>query len=49
VLAMPDVKKRIEELGMDIVASRPEQFDNFIQSEMKKWARVISEAKIEAE
>jgi tripartite-type tricarboxylate transporter receptor subunit TctC len=49
VLAMPDVKKRIEELGMDIVASRPEQFDSFIQSEMKKWARVVTEAKIEAE
>jgi tripartite-type tricarboxylate transporter receptor subunit TctC len=48
VLAMPDIKKRIEELGMEIVASKPEQFDAFIQSEMKKWGRVVSEAKIEA-
>ena len=49
VLAMPDIKKRIEELGMEIVASRPEQFDAYIQSETKKWARVIAEARIEAE
>ncbi len=49
VLAMPDIKKRIEELGMEIVASKPEQFDAYIQSEMKKWTRVIAEARIEAE
>jgi tripartite-type tricarboxylate transporter receptor subunit TctC len=49
VLANPDTKKRIEELGMEIVASKPEQFDAFIQSEMKKWARVVTDAKIEAE
>lgn len=48
VLAEPDTKKRIEDLGMEIVASKPEQFDAFIQAEMKKWARVITEAKIEA-
>ena len=49
VLANPETKKRIEELGMEIVASKPEQFDAFVQSEMKKWARVVTEAKIEAE
>lgn len=49
VLAHPETKKRIEELGMEIVASKPEQFDAFVQAEMKKWAKVIAEAKIEAE
>jgi tripartite-type tricarboxylate transporter receptor subunit TctC len=49
VLANPETKKRIEELGMEIVASKPEQFDAFVQSEMKKWARVITDAKIEAD
>ena len=49
VLANPETRKRIEELGMEIVASTPEKFDAFIQSEMKKWARVVTEAKIEAE
>ena len=49
VLAMPEIKKRIEEFGMEIVASRPEQFDAYIQGETKRWARVIAEAHIEAE
>ena len=48
-LALPDVKKRIDELGMVVVASKPEEFDAFIQTEMKRWARIISEAKIETE
>jgi tripartite-type tricarboxylate transporter receptor subunit TctC len=48
VLASADIKARVEDLGMDVVASSPEQFDAFIQSEMKKWAAVVSEANIEA-
>jgi len=49
VLAMPDVRKKMDEFGMEVVASRPEQFDAFIASEMKKWAKVIADAKIEQE
>jgi tripartite-type tricarboxylate transporter receptor subunit TctC len=49
VLNAADTKKRIEDFGMEIVASRPEQFDAFIAAEMKRWARVVKEAKIEAE
>jgi len=49
VLANPEVKKRIEDLGMEVIASRPEQFDDFIQSEIRKWKRVITDAKIELE
>jgi tripartite-type tricarboxylate transporter receptor subunit TctC len=49
VLATPEVKKRAEEFGMEIVGSRPEQFDAFLASEVKKWARVVTDAKIEAE
>jgi tripartite-type tricarboxylate transporter receptor subunit TctC len=49
VLSNPEIKKRLEDMGMEVVASKPEQFDAFIQSEIKKWARVISEARIESE
>jgi tripartite-type tricarboxylate transporter receptor subunit TctC len=49
VLADPEVKKRIEEQGMEIVGSKPEQFDAFIQAELKRWHRVVTEAKIEAD
>ena len=48
-LASPQIRARVEELAMEVVGSKPEQFDAFIQAEMKRWARVISEAKIEAE
>ncbi|MDR6860602.1 tripartite tricarboxylate transporter substrate binding protein [Variovorax guangxiensis] len=49
VLRTPEIRKRIEEQGMEVVASRPEQFEAFVQSEMKRWARVIHEAGIQAE
>lgn len=49
VLRTPEIRKRIEEQGMEVVASRPEQFEAFVQSEMKRWARVINEAGIQAE
>ena len=48
-LNSPDMKKRIEDFGMQVVASTPEQFDAFIAAEMKRWARVVKDAKIELE
>lgn len=49
ILAVPETRKRIEDLGMEVVTTRPEQFEAFIQSEMKRWSRIIIEAKIESE
>ena len=49
VLSTPETRKRIEDFGMEVVASRPEQFDAFIAAEMRRWARVVKEAKIEPE
>jgi tripartite-type tricarboxylate transporter receptor subunit TctC len=48
-LATPEVQKRADEFGLQVVGSRPEQFDAFLASEVKKWARVVTEARIEAE
>jgi len=48
-LEMPDLRKRIEELGNTPVGSTPEAFDRFIAADMSKWARVIKEAKIPLE
>jgi tripartite-type tricarboxylate transporter receptor subunit TctC len=49
VLATPEVKKRAEEFGMEIVGSRPEQFDAFLASEVKRWGHVVTAAHIEME
>jgi tripartite-type tricarboxylate transporter receptor subunit TctC len=48
-LQAPDLKKRIEELGNTPVGSSPEEFDAFIAADMKKWAKVIKDAKIPLE
>lgn len=48
-LADPDLRKRIEDLGMTTVASTPAEFDVFIQGEIRRWAKVVAEAHIEPE
>lgn len=48
-LATADMQKRAQEFGLQTVGSRPEQFDAFITSEMKRWGQIVTEAKIEQE
>ena len=47
ILKLPDVSKRISELGADPVGSTPEEFAALIQSEIAKWAKVIKDANVE--
>jgi tripartite-type tricarboxylate transporter receptor subunit TctC len=49
VLATPDLKKRADEYGMEVVASKPEQFDAFLAGEMRKWGRVVTDAHIQVD
>jgi tripartite-type tricarboxylate transporter receptor subunit TctC len=48
-MAAPDQMKRFEERGLDIIASSPEEFSAHLQSEFKKWGRVIRERGMRAE
>ncbi len=48
-LTSPDMRRRAQEYGLEIVGSKPEQFDAFLAAEMKRWGRIVTEAKIEAE
>lgn len=41
-MAAPDQKKRFADRGLDVIASSPEEFSAHLQSEYKKWGRVIS-------
>lgn len=41
VLNKPEVKGRLESLGVEVVASTPEQFDAYVRTEIEKWAKVI--------
>ncbi len=42
-----DVKARFEQLGVQVVGSSPDEFMDFIQEDLARWARVIKEAGIE--
>ncbi len=41
ILAMPDVKVRLNDLGTEIVGNTPEEFSAYIKSETAKWGKVI--------
>jgi tripartite-type tricarboxylate transporter receptor subunit TctC len=40
-LKQPDVEKKLEAVGFEIVGSTPEQFAAYIKSEIKKWEKVV--------
>ncbi len=44
VLAMPDVKQRIETLGFTVVGSTPQAFAQQMNEETEVWAKVIKAA-----
>ena len=44
ILALPDIRERIEGLGFDVIASTPEQFAAQIKVEVEKWGKVIRSA-----
>jgi tripartite-type tricarboxylate transporter receptor subunit TctC len=48
-LAMSDVKSHLLDAGIIAVSSTPEAFATYIQSETRKWAKVIREANIKVE
>jgi tripartite-type tricarboxylate transporter receptor subunit TctC len=45
-LAIPEIKSKLEESGAQVIASTSEDFDVFMQNEVKKWSVVINTAKI---
>jgi tripartite-type tricarboxylate transporter receptor subunit TctC len=46
VLAMPDLRKRMTEMGAVVTPLPSRQFGEYIQAEMRKWADVIAQNKI---
>ena len=47
VLAMPDVIKRYQDVGIEARASSPEELRQRLANEIKKWSAVIESAKIQ--
>jgi len=48
-LRAPDVGERLRSQGLEIEASTPEYFEQFIKDEIAKWAKVVRAAGIKAE
>jgi tripartite-type tricarboxylate transporter receptor subunit TctC len=46
IVALPDVQKRLDDLGFQVVANSPADFAAQIKTEMEKWAKVIHDANI---
>jgi tripartite-type tricarboxylate transporter receptor subunit TctC len=44
ILTLPDVRKRFEDLGIEVIGNTPAEFAAVIQSETPQWAKVIRDA-----
>ena len=49
VLALPDTRARLVDLGMEAIGNSPEEFAATITRDIAKWAKVIREADIRAD
>ncbi len=49
ILQTPDLKARMANQGVDIVASSPAEFEKFIIAEIAKWSRVVKTANVRAD
>ncbi len=48
-LNLADAKQRLLESGIEATPSTPDQFATYIQSETKKWAKVVKDANVKVE
>jgi tripartite-type tricarboxylate transporter receptor subunit TctC len=49
VMAMPDVIEKFDLYGAEDGGGSPERFAEFIRNETQKWAKVIKDAKVQAD
>ena len=49
VIALPEIRAKLAEQGLDIATNTPEQFAAYIKSETAKWAKLIREGGVKPE
>jgi tripartite-type tricarboxylate transporter receptor subunit TctC len=47
IMALPDVKERIGEMGFNIVVNSPQEFTAQIKDEVARWGKVVKAAGIQ--
>jgi len=45
-LALPDLRAKLADLGLEVIGSSPQELAAVIKSEIPKWAKVIKESGI---
>ena len=48
ILALPDVRKKLSDIGMEVIGNSPAEFAAAIKAETPQWAKVIKDAGIKA-
>ncbi|HEX9431320.1 MAG TPA: tripartite tricarboxylate transporter substrate-binding protein, partial [Burkholderiales bacterium] len=48
ILAQPEVRKKLNDLGLDVIPGTPAEFASAIEREMPRWAGVIKQLGIKA-
>src|SRR5688500_6619992 len=48
-LAMPDVKQRLDQLGLEVAGGKPEEFDAFVKKEAAKVTRLVKAGLLQAD
>jgi tripartite-type tricarboxylate transporter receptor subunit TctC len=49
ILALPEIRKRFDEIGMEAIGNTPAEFAAVIAAETPQWAKVIKDAGVKAE
>jgi tripartite-type tricarboxylate transporter receptor subunit TctC len=49
IVALPEIKAKLEAMEMEIVSTSPAQFADWIQAEIPRWGKVIRETGTKAE
>lgn len=47
-MAAPDLMKRFQERGMEVITNSPEEYADYLKSEVAKWGKVIRERNMKA-
>jgi tripartite-type tricarboxylate transporter receptor subunit TctC len=49
ILHMPDVVERLSAMGVEILATSPDEFARVIKADVAKWAKVVKDAGVKAD
>jgi tripartite-type tricarboxylate transporter receptor subunit TctC len=44
ILKLPEVRERLQGMGIEVVGNTPEQFAAFMRSETVKWGRIVKDS-----